>query len=53
MIWQDAQVAAFPAGAIWCAFVNGKPVVAWLKVDVLVVVVWHVVHCAVGKPAVM
>src|SRR5882762_11067396 len=51
LMWQAAQVADFLAGAIWCEFVNGKPVVAWLKVEVQVVVLWHVEHCEVGKPA--
>src|SRR5260221_3565851 len=35
--------------SIWCEFVNGKPVVAWLKVEVHAVVVWHVVGCEDGK----
>ena len=50
-MWQSVQATTFPAGAIWWEFVKGKPVVAWLKVDVQVVVVWHVEHCEVGKPA--
>src|SRR5438876_6987213 len=36
-----------------CAFVSGKPVVAWSKVDVQVFVLWHVEHGEVEKPAAM
>ena len=25
--WQSVQATTFPAGAIWCEFVSGKPVV--------------------------
>jgi hypothetical protein len=32
--------------------VSGKPVVAWLKVDAHVVVLWHVEHWEVGNAAV-
>ena len=27
LMWQSVQATTFPAGAIWCEFVSGKPVV--------------------------
>jgi hypothetical protein len=44
----------FPAGAIWCEFVNGKPVLAWLNVEfVHKTVSWQDEQSDVGNPAVM
>jgi hypothetical protein len=46
------QAVTLPAGAIWCEFVSGKPVVAWSKLAVnQETVLWQVEHVATGNTA--
>ena len=49
-MWQSVQAVTLPAGAIWCEFVNGKPVVAWSKFAVSQeTVLWQVEQVAIGN----
>src|SRR5260370_11382421 len=47
---QSVQPLPFPAGAIWCEFVSGKPVVAWSKFAVnQETVLWQFEQVAIGN----
>ena len=55
MKWSGSKAKDFVSSAVSAIaapeFVKGKPVVAWLKVEVHEVVVWQVEQSDVGKPA--
>jgi hypothetical protein len=50
-MWHWAHAVTFPAGAIWCELVSGKPVELWSKIAFAhEVVLWQVEHCEIGNP---
>jgi hypothetical protein len=51
-MWHCVQAVTLPAGASWCEFVNGNPVLLWLKTPAdHVVMGWQVeqAEAVVGK----